>query len=491
MMLRRAALSGLLALGLSACNRSGTDTLAISVIGQEPRAGGPVFADPAGYPQIAATRAGLIGIDADGRLIPALAERWIVTDDALGYIFRLRDAQWSDGTAITAADVVVSLRHTIDALRGTPLGRDLAPIRSIRAMARRVVEIDLDAAQPDLLTLLAQPELAITAGPLGQRHAGPMDARREGDHWLLRLVAPDHPGLPPVPQPATQRALALRYEAAPAAIARFARGDADSVLGGTFATLPLATHLALGRGNLLFDPVAGLFGLDVATDQGFPGEALNREALAMAIDRDGLVAAFGVGGWQPTTRIVSPGLDGDSGAVAERWTGQTLAQRRDLAAARVARWRATHPSPLVLTLALPQGPGADILFQHIHDDFAAIGVTLERTGAGQHADLVLIDQVARYPRARWYLDRLACAQHRPVCNPVGDATLKSAIEAPDAQASMLFAEAEGEMTQGNGFIPIARPLRWSLAHGTVAGLVGNAVGWHALPPLAAGDAGSP
>lgn len=486
MMLRRAALSGLLALGLSACNRSGTDTLAISVIGQEPRAGAAVSADPAAYPQIAATRAGLIGIDADGRLIPALAERWIVTDDALGYIFRLRDAQWSDGTPITAAEVVASLHHTIDTLRGTPLGRDLAPIRSIRAMARRVVEIDLDTEQPDLLTLLAQPELAIAAGPDGRRHASPMDARREADHWLLRLIAPDHPGLPPVPQPATQRALALRYEDAPAAIARFARGDADSVLGGTFATLPLATHLALGRGNLLFDPVAGLFGLDVTTDRGFLGDPINREALAMAIDRDGLVAAFGVGGWQPTTRIVSPGLDGDSGAVAERWTGQTLAQRRSEAMARVARWRAAQPAP-VLTLALPQGPGADILFQHIRDDFAVIGVTLERAGARQRADLVLIDQVARYPRARWYLDRLACAQHRPVCSPVGDATLKSAIDAPDAPASALFAEAEGEMTQANGFIPLARPLRWSLAHGTVAGLVSNAVGWHALPPLAAGD----
>ena len=498
MILRRVVSSGLLALmvgGLAGCGRSDTGAIDVAMIAPDPHFSGDArpgwvtaaTTEPPLWPALSATRAGLVAFDSDGRLTPSLAERWIVTDDALGYIFRLRDAQWADGTPITAADVAVALRHTLDALRGTPLGRDLAPIRTVRAMARRVVEIDLDNAQPDLLTLLAQPELAIAAGPRGQRHAGAMDLKREGDHWLARLIAPDRPGLAPVPYPAAPRALALRFQTAEAAVARFARGDADCVLGGSFATLPLATRLAMARGNLMFDPVVGLFGIDVVSDQGLLGDALNREALAMAIDRDALVAAFGVGGWQPTTRIVTPGLDGDSGAVAERWTDRTPAQRRSDAAARIVHWQAAHPGTPHLTLLLPAGPGSDILFQRLHDDWAAIGITLDRATRVQGADLVLVDQVARYPRARWYLNRLTCAQHRPICTPVGDATLKSAIEAPDANAPELYAEAEGIMTQANGFIPLARPLRWSLTHGSMIGLSANPAGWHPLPPLAAGD----
>lgn len=498
MILRRVVSSVLLALmlgGLAGCGRTDTGAIDVSMIAPEPRfATDPrpgwalaAATEPPLWPVLAANRAGLVAIDTDGRLTPSLAERWIVTDDALGYIFRLRDAQWADGTPITAADVAVALRHTLDALRGTPLGRDLAPIRTVRAMARRVVEIDLDTAQPDLLTLLAQPEMAIAAGARGQHHAGAMELKRDGDHWLARLVAPDRPGLAPVPWPAAPRSLALRFQTAEAAVARFARGDADCVLGGTFANLPLATRLAMARGNLMFDPVVGLFGLDIVSDQGLLGDALNREALAMAIDRDALVAAFGVGGWQATTRIVTPGLDGDNGGVAERWTDRTMAQRRSEAAARITKWASAHPGTPRLTLSLPAGPGSDILFQRIHDDWAAIGITLDRAARPQGADLVLIDQVARYPRARWYLNRLTCAQHRPICTPVGDATLKSAIEAPDGNAPDLFAEAEGIMTQANGFIPLARPLRWSLTHGTMAGLGANPAGWHPLPPLATGD----
>ena len=39
----------------------------------------------------AATAEGLVALDADGEVVPALAERWIVTDDGLSYIFRLRN----------------------------------------------------------------------------------------------------------------------------------------------------------------------------------------------------------------------------------------------------------------------------------------------------------------------------------------------------------------------------------------------------------------
>jgi len=479
----------------AACGRTGAGPVDVAVIGTEPvffPQAPPHAIDAADYGAMAATRAGLVGFDAEGRLIPALAERWVVTDDAQGYIFRLRDGQWSDGTPIAAPDLAAALRRALATARAHGLESELAGIRDIKVMARRVIEIDLDGPQPDFLTLLAQPELALIAGARGQHHAGPMDIRRDGDHWLAKLVPPDRPGLPLVPPPAVSHALALRYQSAEDAVARFALGKADVVLGGTFNSLPLATRIAMARGNFQFDPVAGLFGLDVVSARGFLADPANREAVAMAFDRDALVGAFGVGGWLATTRIVSSGLDGDSGAVGERWGGQTLDQRRALAAARVKAWALGKAGGTpALVLALPGGPGADILFQRLHADLAAIGITLMRAGPGQAADLALVDSVARYPRARWFLERLGCAVHRQICSVDGDASVQAAIHARDGgEAARLLAQAEAQITAVNGFIPLARPMRWSLVHGTVSGFLPNPWGWHPLPPLAGIQAGA-
>jgi peptide/nickel transport system substrate-binding protein/oligopeptide transport system substrate-binding protein len=455
---------------LSACGGSNAGPVDIATIGEAPAPGAAVTLRPAGFGAMAATRSGLVGVDAEGRVIPALAERWVVTDDAQAYIFRLRDGPWSDGTPIVAGDVAAALRRAVAAARGQSLATELADIRNIRVMARRVIEIDLDAPQPDFLTLLAQPELGVTAGARGQHHTGPMEIRRDGDRWLASLAhAPDG------------HTLALCFVPGEDAVQRFATGKADLVLGGTFASLPLATRVAMARGNLQFDPVAGLFGLDVVTARGFLADPANREAVAMAIDRDGLVGAFGVGAWLATTRIVSPGLDGDSGAIGERWAGQTLDLRRQTAAARVKAAK----SPAVLAVALPSGPGADILFQRLHDDLGAVGIALVRASPGTLADLALVDTVARYPRARWFLERLGCAAHPRVCSAQGDGSLTAAIHAGDgAAAARLFAQAEAQITATNGFIPLARPLRWSLVRGTVQGFAPNPLGWHPLPPLA-------
>lgn len=466
----------------AACGGSGVGPVDITVIGAEPVLFPPAALHIAGYGAMAATRSGLVGFDAEGRLIPALAERWVVTDDGLGYIFRLRDGLWSDGTPIAAADVAAALRRALSVTRGTTMRSDVTGIRDIRVMARRVIEIDLDSPQPDLLTLLAQPELAVAAGTRGQHHTGPMAIRRDGDHWLATLGLATLAQANLVPPTGAGHTLALRFLSAQAAVDRFAVGKADLVLGGTFASMPFATRIAMTRGNLQFDPVAGLFGLDVVTAHGFLADPANREALAMAIDRDALAGAFGVGGGAATTRIVSAGLDGDNGAIGERWAGQTIDQRRLAATARV---RASKTTP-VLTLSLPAGPGADILFQRLHDDLGTVGITLVRAAPRATADLALVDSVARYPRARWFLERLGCAVHAQACSAPGDISLVAAIHAGDpGEAARLFAQAEAGITAVNGFIPVARPLRWSLVHGTVSGFSPNPWGWHPLPPLAA------
>ena len=51
--------------------------------------------------------------------IPGIADRWTISDDLLRYTFHLReDAEWSDGTRITAGDVHWSMRRFLDPMTG-------------------------------------------------------------------------------------------------------------------------------------------------------------------------------------------------------------------------------------------------------------------------------------------------------------------------------------------------------------------------------------
>ncbi|WP_455540128.1 peptide ABC transporter substrate-binding protein [Terrisporobacter sp.] len=62
---------------------------------------------------IHATIDGLLTVDADGNLIPALAkEKAKVSKDGLTYTYELRDAKWDNGTPVTAKDFVYAWQRT-------------------------------------------------------------------------------------------------------------------------------------------------------------------------------------------------------------------------------------------------------------------------------------------------------------------------------------------------------------------------------------------
>ncbi len=57
---------------------------------------------------------GLIRLNPDASIGQGLAESWEVSDDGLVYTFKLRDANWSDGTPVKAEDFVYSWTRALD-----------------------------------------------------------------------------------------------------------------------------------------------------------------------------------------------------------------------------------------------------------------------------------------------------------------------------------------------------------------------------------------
>lgn len=431
---------------------------------------------------VGATRSGLVAMDATGEVVPALADRWNVTDGGSIFVFRLRDGTWPNGEDLTAESVRDALRRAIRNLRGTSLGLDLAPIDEVRAMAGRVVEIRLASPIPELLQLLAQPELGLTNG---EGETGPMLLLREEGSALLTMRSPSERGLPEE-ENWQERVRAIHVHALPAADAleRFGSGEFEVVLGGQLASLPLADTGPLSRGTVRLDPAIGLFGLQVMRARGVLATPLGREALAMAIDRPALAAAFNIAGWVPTTRLVAPDLPDDPDIVEERWQGMGMDERR-ARAAQVFAASAEEEDAARITVALGDSPGHRLLFAELRRQLAQVGVTLARAQPGADADLVLVDRVARYASARWFLNQFNCQLDRGLCSPEADRAAGRALDERDgARRAVLLGEAEGTLTAANIYIPFGSPLRWALVRGNVQGFSPNQWAHHPLADMA-------
>ena len=73
-----------------------------------------IATDGTSFEVIAAVTEGLYSIDEAGSPILAMAEAVDKSADGLTYTFKLRDAKWSNGTAVTASDFVFAWRRLVD-----------------------------------------------------------------------------------------------------------------------------------------------------------------------------------------------------------------------------------------------------------------------------------------------------------------------------------------------------------------------------------------
>lgn len=452
----------------------------VSVIGTTAQMREPIEypLSPPGKLMLESTAQGLVSFDAQGQVIPALAERWIVEDDGRSYIFRLKRASWPDGDRIKATEIARLLDARIRANLRLDQHGDLDAIKEVRAMTGEVIEIDLSVPRPNLLQILAQPQLGISRRDGG---TGPY-RKRPHDHTAYYLTpvpdataGPDHPPA----LPADRRI--VRAERAAAAIVRFRRSLAGLVLGGRYQDLPLLSLADIDKKAVRMDPVQGLFGLAVIGRNPFVGDQSVREALSMAIERDRLPGLFSLGGWSVTNAILPPFQD-QQGAVP-RWNGLAPDQRFGYAAKVIAAWSAAHGPVPPVRIALPAGVGSRMLFGLIAGDFARIGVTARPVGMDAEAELKLIDEVAAYDSPFWYLSRIGCSNGL-ACGPDAAARLDDAGRTADpAQRARKIADAEQAAIGFGGYIPLAQPIRWSLVSRRLTGFMPSPRARHPLNQL--------
>jgi peptide/nickel transport system substrate-binding protein len=458
---------------LAGCGGEQSGPIRVSAIGGPPQLVNPNL-QPLDPPSAFLTEAlaqGLVRFDAAGEIEPALAQSWIVSDDGLRYTFRIRRATWADGSPVTAQQVAARLRAAFSRASRNPFKPILGAVENVTPMTDFVLEISLRGPRPNFLQLLAHPELSIVQNNGG---TGPYRlARAEPAGLLLSYRRTEED----TDESAARTAdVLLRGERTAAAVARFALGETDLVLGGTAGDLALARAADNAANRLVFDPVGGLFGLAFANNQGPLADAALRRALSMAIDRDGLAAALAVPRLAGRLSLVAPGVQELPNPALPEWAALPLAERQDAAARLVAGLGSTMP--IHIRVATPDAPGDRLLFATLRRDWRAIGVEAERVTIGAPADLLLIDEVAPTNVASWYLRHFTC-DASAICDAEADKALQAARIAPapaDRQAQL--AAADRILTALVPFIPLTAPVRWSLVSQRLTGFRPNPFARH-------------
>jgi ABC-type transport system substrate-binding protein len=437
-----------------------------------------------------AESAGLTARDSAGRVVPGLAQSWRLADDGLSIVFRLRPARFADDSEVTAADVVASIERA----RRAPGIRDLlGGIDLATAPLPDVVELRLGVPQPELLELLATPELAIRPRGRGSARAGPFlrASGEPGEQGLLLERNPRYHGAEGVGLAAAR----IVPMTADEAVRRFARGEADLVTGGFHRGIGSARALNRRDRLLLEAPPAALL-LLVNHGRGPLGDVRVRTALAMAIDR----AAIGPALFGSEAAAALPGLvpASLSAPIAwPEWAGRPLVERqaearRLLADAGVIGADQMRPR---LAVSTTDDPADERLVTALARDLAAIGVdlTLARRSATGHAraitagdfELALALRVTPYRSPLPFLLDYRCGRNRHgACVPDADKLLAAAWETADpAERARRLVAAERLWVDEGVAIGLIQPLAWSLVSARVGGFVPNSTGIHTLRHL--------
>ena len=150
---------------------------------------------------------GLVRYDAKRRLVPLLAERWDVSEDAKVWTFSLRkNVRFHDGTPLTAADAAASIRHASGKDIPGALGTDAllygylgsAAAEPLDDLHLRVTLSEPMADLPDLLAyIMIIPEGKIGADPETIPGTGPFRYKgKDGNRYRFCSFADHWAGVP-------------------------------------------------------------------------------------------------------------------------------------------------------------------------------------------------------------------------------------------------------------------------------------------------------
>ncbi|MBL8643155.1 MAG: peptide ABC transporter substrate-binding protein [Rhodospirillaceae bacterium] len=299
---------------------------------------------------------GLTTVGPDGKIVPGAAESWKVSADGLKYTFTLRaDLKWSDGKALNADDFVYSFRRLLDPKTAATFASFVYPIKNAKAVnagqaapetlgiaARdaRTVEFTLEYPAPFFVQLMA----ANAAAPVPRHVIAVKDKSwtepgsfvSNGAYVMTERVpqtlirAKKNPNFHAASSVQIDEVVFYPTEDQGATLKRFRAGELDIALN--FPADQIALIEKEMPQALRVGPALSVYYLMLNHTRAPFNDARVREALSLAIDREGLVSKLLPPGSVPAYNIVPPSTSD--------YAGQTLAFKTTPLPERTARAKA-------------------------------------------------------------------------------------------------------------------------------------------------------
>ncbi|HUV37283.1 MAG TPA: ABC transporter substrate-binding protein [Patescibacteria group bacterium] len=375
--------------------------------------------------------ANLVRYDPDGRIIPDLARSWDISADGTLYTFHLAGSRFSNGKALSAADVVFTFWRLIDPEIRSPRWWVLEPVAGAAAVRRggewgglgieaaddSTVCIRLERPTAHFLSLVSMPAAGIvTAGEISARGedygrmpcgSGPwmLSAWGDGDQLLL-VRNPYFEGAAPVLD-----GISLRIIPEPMTrIAEFEVGNLD-ILEVPRAELDRWRSAGV---TLMHEEELRVVYIGLNNERPLFSDIRVRRALNRAIDVETIIARVLFGAGRRARGVIPPGLR-RTRVPDERYPYDPEGARKLLA-------EAGYPDGFEMELWQRENPEGGRVLESIQGYLAAVGiraaiVTREWSAfkkAVEHgaADAFYLDWFADYPDPENFLAPLFHSANR-------------------------------------------------------------------------------
>jgi oligopeptide transport system substrate-binding protein len=462
--------------------------------------GAPTSLDPArqGDVQSAAVTAqvfeSLTAVDPSLVVRPALAASWTSEDAGRRFVFTLRPGlAFSDGSPLTASDVVRSWLRVLDPRQPSPLASLLDEVEGavdyrtgrasdpssvgISAVDDRTVAVRLTHPVGDLPLILAAPPFGIVPPEIDQT-ADPTSWPASGGYELAS-IGPSEIQLKANPRywagtPAIQTVHLVTDLGGQSPVDAFSAGDIDYAPISSYDAAWIQYDRQLGP-SLRSVPSMSLtyYGFDT-TKPPFDDPRV-REAFAKAVDWRHMVELAGDSAL-PATGMVPPGTPGRS--------DQDFLPTYDPAAARQLLADAGYPGGAgfpTVTMVTPGSGHEGAILDELKQNLG-VTVAYETMDFGEYFDRLEQDPpafwalswVADYPGVNDFLGLLLgtgrTANYGRWSSTEFDAAIADALEAPDAAtARAAYDRAEALVRDQAPVVPVEYGTAWALAAPGLAG----------------------
>lgn len=471
---------------------------------------------------------GLTDSDPAGNASPGMATRWETSPDGLTWTFHLRDAQWSDGTPVTADDFVAGYRRLFDPKIAAAQASQYYAIKNslqvnggklpltalgVRAIDPKTFEIKLEQPWPIMLDYLN----AVAVAPVprqavakwGEAWVQPGHYVSNGPYvltsWTLgdKVVIQKNPRYYEADKVCFDRVDWYPTTDTVSAERRVKRGELDintNVVSNRVARLrepgqmPDYVHVSTYVGLLFL--TFNTRDVPVLKDKRV------RQAISMAIDREFITDKLLRGGQKAATGFVPPGMVDYDNRARFYWADWPLAKRQAEARRLLAEAGYGPNHPLKLEFKYRNSADPVAYLPSIQADMKAIGVLAELAiNETQVAYAAYDARDFQVGESGWgggidaygflYINRIdnGVQNNSGYANPKYDALLDQAKgESDRAKRAALFGQAEQILLDDMPIAPILYLAMRNLVNPDITGWVDNPVDIHKLKYLCLKDA---